>query len=506
VVAFGASFVPAIFWLLAIASLLRIVLVVQGGQLYWPDERLYTQVLDIFDLHRGHSFDIVKALLSTQDHLGFALIAAVPASIQFALGHALSRSGNGLMLLPGVVLAQASVAAIGLVYAIARRAGRDTREALAAACLMTAATTMFYYARHLLPYDSALALGLLAVWCGLGSTRRDSLACGAAAAAAFITYNGYWLLAGTALLLHVAREGRTTTGGAVGRGIVAGAGFALVPALIVLAEFATGAPLMFAGMRRLAGTVTDGYAPEGFTLPFAYIWHAEHGLLLLWIAAAMLVALDRGVWSPGRRRTAATWLFAATFIFLALGFSSAVFHVFVVMGRQARQVVPFLCLASAAAVAEQLERRRAMTWLVGTCVVVVGAQAAWNFRVPLQQRFPRDVIDEVVAKYGPVDFDNTLEGPPLTHAHVDSRFVLLNAQHLYHPRAPRAVRIGGAAGSVASDTQPAANELMRFPHPLQFLPYQYEGLDPVERQVLRGNDIAMRLVDTGVAPGRDQLP
>jgi len=47
-------------------------------------------------------------------------------------------------------------------------------------------------------------------------------------------------------------------------------------------------------------------------------------------------------------------------------------------------------------------------------------------------------------------------------------------------------------------------EVMRFPHPQQFLPYQYEGLRPTERQVLRGGDISMRLIDIG-APV-DRLP
>src|SRR6185369_3632815 len=70
--------------LLALASLLRVMLVVQGGQQYWPDERLYTQVLDIFDLHQGHWFDILKALFSTQDHLGFALLSAPIAAVQLA--------------------------------------------------------------------------------------------------------------------------------------------------------------------------------------------------------------------------------------------------------------------------------------------------------------------------------------------------------------------------------------------------------------------------------------
>jgi len=44
------------------------------------------------------------------------------------------------------------------------------------------------------------------LWCALGTTRRDSIACGAAASAAFITYNGYWLLVAVVLLLHIAHE------------------------------------------------------------------------------------------------------------------------------------------------------------------------------------------------------------------------------------------------------------------------------------------------------------
>jgi len=478
--------------LLAFASLLRVVLVVQGGQLYWPDERLYTQVLDILDLHRGHWFDIVKALFSTPDHLGFALVSALPAAIQFSIGHALSRSGNGLMMIPGIVLSQFSVVSIALVYAIARRAGRDHVEALLAAALMASAATMFYYARHLLPYDSAMMLALVALWCGIGATPRDSLGCGAAACAAFVTYNGYWLIAGVVLLIHIAQEGRTTAPGVFRRAAYAGVGFLIVPAVIVLVELATGAPLLFGGMQRLAGTVTDGYAPEGFSVPWAYFWHAEHGLLLAWIAAALFIVLGRTDWNDARRRTATVWVLAAAIIYLGLGFTSAILHVFVVMGRQSRQLVPFFSLATAAAVMELLGRRRSSSRLVAACVAALVLQAAWNFREPLQQRFPRDVIAEITSKYGPIDFDNTIQGPPQTHEPVESQWVLFNAQHLSHPRAPR------------PPLPPSVVEVMRFRHPLQFLPYQYEGFQPMERQVLRANDIAMRLVDIGVPV--DRLP
>ena len=481
----------ALILLLAFASILRLALVVQGGQLYWPDERLYTQVLDIFDLNQSSWFGVIKALAGTQDHLGFALISAAPAALQFALGHALSRSGNGLMILPGTLLSQISVLSIALVYAIARRAGRDRVEALIAAALMASATTMFYYARHLLPYDSSMALALLALWCGLGVSRRDSLLCGAAASAALITYNGYWLLVGVVLLAHILQEGRTSMKSACTRAVFAGTGFLLVPLAIMAVELATGAPLLVSGMRRLAGTVTDGYAPEGFSVTWAYLWHAEHALLLMWVAAALFVVFDRGEWNSRRRHTATVWILAVVFLYLGLAFSSALLHVFVVMGRQSRQLVPFFCLAAAAVIAELVERRRLEGWILAACVAALVLQAGWNFRQPLQQRFPRDVISEITAKYGPIDHDSSLEGPPLTNDHVESRWVLLNAQHLYHPRAPKPL-------------PPRIIEVLRFPHPLQFLPYQYEGFEPMERLVLRGNDISMRLIDVG-APV-DTLP
>jgi len=186
------------------------------------------------------------------------------------------------------------------------------------------------------------------------------------------------------------------------------------------------------------------------------------------------------------------WIVSAVFIYLGLAFSSALLHSFVVMGRQSRQLVPFFCLATAAAIAQLFERWRWGGWVIGACTAALVLQVAWNFRQPLQQRFPRDVNAEITAKYGPVDYDSTLEGPPVGHPHVPSRWLLLNAQHLYHPLAPRPPLRSGIL------------EVLRFPHPLQFLPYQYEGFEPTERQVLRNNDIAMRLIDIG-APV-DPLP
>ena len=69
--------------------------------------------------------------------------------------------------LGAIVLSLASVAVIGMTYLVARRAGADEPEALIAALLVSGCATMTFYSRHLVPYDSALALALAALYIGL---------------------------------------------------------------------------------------------------------------------------------------------------------------------------------------------------------------------------------------------------------------------------------------------------------------------------------------------------
>ena len=68
--------------------------------------------------------------------------------------------GNGLMMLPGILLSQISVVSIALVYAIARRAGRDRVEALIAAGADGIGDDDVLLRAALLPYDSSLALAI----------------------------------------------------------------------------------------------------------------------------------------------------------------------------------------------------------------------------------------------------------------------------------------------------------------------------------------------------------
>ena len=107
-----------------------------------------------------------------------------------------------------------------------------------------------------------------------------------------------------------------------------------------------------------------------------------------------------------------------------------------------------------------VRRRLALAAVLG-----VMAQAAWNFRTPLTQVFPSE-------------FRRMAEGIP--NPTGAPRFVLY-AEFIY----PRPVPVPSGIGTV----------IFARPHPLQYLPYQYEGYTPEERAALRETDIRMRVVD-----------
>src|SRR6185295_7416905 len=84
-------------------------------------------------------------------------------------------------------------------------------------------------------------------------------------------------------------------------------------------------------------------------------------------------------------------LIGACAIYAALTVASTGLHLFVLYGRAARQLVPFLCLIAA----HELERLRVSdvkwkTVLLGGIGAVAVAQAVANFREPLRQVFPSE--------------------------------------------------------------------------------------------------------------------
>lgn len=168
-------------------------------------------------------------------------------------------------------------------------------------------------------------------------------------------------------------------------------------------------------------------------------------------------------------------------IYAALVIVSTGLGIFVVYGRLVRQLVPFMCLATAYSANRFMQDRRwkpRVAWIAGLVLVL---QTSMNFARPIQQEFPADVLAWTKSTYGPVRLDMTFE-TTLSLNRSPSRYVLLNVTPQWDVTGTKPI--------------PEGEVLFRSPHPFGFLPYQYDGFTPRERAVLRRGDTSMILVDT----------
>lgn len=364
----------------AVSILLRIDLVLRGGQYYWPDEGRILRswvVLKFLMLKKpGETLNYILHIEPYTPSHWFYTVLAIPFALLEAAYTRLrgvplnTESVKSYLWVMALGTCLFSVACILLVYLIAKRVGASERECLTAALFMATSTAIFYYSRHLFSYDAGMALALLALWLGLkqGPLSR-SFACGLVAGLAFSTYNGYWPLAGLALVVHTLYF-RPTLVEFFKRSLIAGSGLVLPYVLLEVLTRLRGMPSYILGMRGFMGAETMGSFEEGWKFPAVYLWDCEHLILIVWIVLAVLAVRRSWLWL--------SLLFTA-YLFLAL---PSHLHVVVVYGRTARQLVPFLCLAAAYGISKLPKP------LAATVVLLVVGQFAVNIAVPFRQHFP----------------------------------------------------------------------------------------------------------------------
>ncbi len=470
--------------LLVVSYGLRVALARQGGAYFWLDESQRfspcVQVVDAIRFHGPDWHEVGDVIAVHQHHIGFFLVG-IPLAALFEFIGSLGFAAGALWI-PPAMLSVTSVVAIALVYAIARRSGASTNEALLAAFLMACANSMFYSTRHVLPYESGLAAGLGVLWLTLGESRSvlRSYLIGVAGNVAYLVYYGYLSTVLVVLVLYVFQPWRWRTTIAVALGF-------LTPMLALHAftlwwAIPGGNPFLI-GLYRLMQGADQGGFEEGWRVPWIVLWHVEHGILLAWIAGAIAAAVL--VWRGGAARRHVLWLVALAFLYGQMAIESSVVRVAVVEGRFARQLVPFFCLVTAAAIATWAGRLRVPRAVWALALVACVAQAGQNFATAFRLWFPTDVQDDVVRRYGDqISFAVSVEGPGGWEERGPTRYVLLNTIAFLYP-------------AKASAPVPAGRVLERYDHPLQFVPYQYEVFDPEGRAVLQSTDISMRVVDTG---------
>src|SRR5262249_29838479 len=121
--------------------------------------------------------------------------------------------------------------------------------------------------------------------------------------------------------------------------------------------------------------------------PLAYLWHAEHWLVALWLAG-----LTCGLWRFARGSRAELLLLALAGVFTMYGtlvLFSVGLHKFAVYGRLVRQAVPVCSLLAALLLARLWASPRARP-LAALLLGLAAIQAAVNFYPPLTQVFPRE--------------------------------------------------------------------------------------------------------------------
>ncbi len=177
---------PAATWsVLAVTLALRSLLVVRGGQQFWPDEdRFEFSRTAASDLLGGHLMAAARVVFGTADHVLFRLCAIVPASAEHVF--------NSGPWLPGLFFAAVSTAMIWATGLLARAAGGDERERFFTVLAAASSASLFYYSRHFVPYDLSLLFFLVALSRAM-RPGRDLWSCtcvGLWTACGFLSYNG----------------------------------------------------------------------------------------------------------------------------------------------------------------------------------------------------------------------------------------------------------------------------------------------------------------------------
>lgn len=464
----------------------RASLALLGGQLFFGDEGRFAKSQQVYQcLIRGDGAGALKGF-STPDHLGYVAIGVVGVALQHVSVLGSSTFGEWsenperqdfTINRAAAFLSVAGMLGVLLAYLCVRKAGGDELEAVIAASLMALSSTNLYTARHLLPYDWAIVLMLLAAWLALNSKRLlNCLMVGIVAGVAFHVYNGYWFMVPLLALAPAFFEGspgqRFTRVFYSGLGSVFGV-FSpyLLGVLLFGGEFLSYAVAF-------SGTVTQGVFSEGWSLPWEFLYHSE-SFFGLGVFIFLGWALCRRKGYPNR---VALWILYFLGAYGLLVFASCFAHCFVVYARTVKLLLPLLCFLGAWAIREALPlmQSRRLAW-IGVAVLVF---AALSNMIPFWgMAFPRELELDVLRAAGNPKRVLTYSGSiyiPLAMPVRAPALALVNTQLVYPIR--------------DFEPLPAGEFLLLKEHPLSVKLFQYESHTPRQRALLRKHGIVMGLM------------
>jgi len=455
--------------ILTASLVLRWILVLRGGQYYFSDEGRYETSRNVVKLLlQGSLPEALSQVFIAPEHLGFKIIGILPALIE--------NITTQSFIIPGLFFSLFSVINLYIIYMISMKSGAGQRESLYALFVASICMSLLYFARHLMPYDPAMTFGLLAIYSTMDkkAAAKASLGSGALGLLCFITYNGYWTLAAAAMLLHLVSQQKSIVS-LLRSGAWTAAGF-IAPAVGLFTLAMLAGTNLLAEYRSFSTTVSQGDFAEGWSLPFEYFWHTEH-----FIFVALLVFSIFALFKvKENKRTVLMWAGTALCIYVCLLVFSVFLHSFVVYGRLARQVIPFLILPAASGLSELAHTFPSGQKLVQVILAGIVLQAAWNYKASYDLTYPRDFAWEAQTRYPEFEFSEkrlAFGAPTLCQ---NNGYI---AEYVKRFDVPPIQQNPPIVGQI----------LLAAPHPDTFLPYQYEGYTNEQRTYLRRLEPETRL-------------
>lgn len=454
--------------ILAISLLLRWILILRGGQYYIADETRYEVSRDAARLlAQGQVGGALKQFAISPEHLGFKVVGIVPAVIEQIAGPSLAG--------PAMYFSLFSALTLYLIFILSQRTSLSSTEPVFALILAACSNSLLFYSRHLFPYDLSMSFGLLALYAAITGKNfiKSSLICGGLSFLCFATYNGYWALSAFVLLANILFNCETIAK-LLQKAVYTAIGFIIPLSLLIVAMLGAGTN-MISLYRLFATSITQGSFQEGWSLPFEYFWHAEYMFILILVILSV-IALIRP--TKEQRPIVTLWASGVMFIYLCLFVPSVILHEFVVYGRLARQMIPFLILLAANGLTHMEQVKVTRYRLSGIVLTLAVVQAVWNFGLSYQLSYPRQVTEDLQAQFPRFEFSTKRLAYGAPTVCQSGGYAIENAK--YFLDAP-------------DTTQPIAGDILwEAPHPLNFLPYQYEGYTPEQRRAFREKELQMR--------------
>ncbi len=493
-------------FILSVSVILRIGLVLNGGQFFFPDEERYNIAREVIHLFENDlKTDALATLLQDADHLGFKILGLLPAFVEFHFGENVQ--------IPGLFFSFFSIVNVYLFYLIANQFDRENHLALIATFLLAISNSFFYFGGHLLPYDAALTFGL----CGLFfAVRTPSLAsnqssgrstkwftplfnwlkidihmrfrirtifsqwmnstlAGFCTFLTFFTYNGYWTLAGLVLFIHYLpfwdpdRKFLTKF---------------LVSILAVILPFiglfwidgVFGQDLL-QNYQSFSKTIHQGAFSEGGIMPLKYLWASEGFNIIIWAGLIGFAISQKNIY---HHKPFQFGLVGILIVFGSLLIFSVFLQKFVVYGRLVRQIIPFITMIAAQGLALIGEKGRSGKVLQLSLIVAMIFIAGFNFKKPLTLTFPLDFAKNVQTQYPEIrikPYQISYEAPDIIS--ID-KYQVTFIKYIF-PAPNNHPEIQGQV-------------LIQAEHPQKYLPFLFEGISPENRVRFLTTDISMKLI------------